>query len=93
VVIRETEVNLAGMTVFVQPLAGLALSVLWVGESLHWGQLWGSLAIIAGLIIALRPERLLFENTGCVYPSPHSVFPLPIEGTGKPLVASEASEE
>src|SRR5439155_23645491 len=36
VVIRETEVNVTGMTVFVQPLAGLAISVIWVGESLHW---------------------------------------------------------
>jgi len=54
VVIRETEVNLTGMTVFVQPVAGLILSVIWVGESLHWGQFWGSLAIILGLVIALR---------------------------------------
>jgi len=58
VVIRETEVNLTGMTVFVQPVAGLLISVIWVGESVHWGQFWGSLAIIAGLIIAMRPERL-----------------------------------
>ncbi len=55
-VIRETDVNLTSLTVFVQPVAGLIISVLWVGESLHWGQLWGSLAIIAGLFIALRPE-------------------------------------
>jgi len=57
VVIRETEVNLAGMTIFVQPVAGLFLSVIWVGESLHWGQLWGSLVIMLGLMIALRPDK------------------------------------
>jgi drug/metabolite transporter (DMT)-like permease len=57
VVIRKTEVNIAGMTIFAQPVAGLALSVIWLGESLHWGQLWGSLAITVGLVIALRPER------------------------------------
>jgi drug/metabolite transporter (DMT)-like permease len=57
VVIRETEVNVTGMTVFVQPVAGLILSVMWVGEALHWGQFWGSLAIVVGLMIALRPER------------------------------------
>ena len=67
VVIRETEVNLVGMTVFAQPVAGLIISVLWVGESLHWGQLWGSLAIIAGLVIALRPERG-FREAGAVGP-------------------------
>ena len=57
VVIRETEVNIAGMTIFAQPVAGLILSIIWVGESLHWGQLWGSLAIALGLLVALRPER------------------------------------
>jgi len=56
VVIREAEVNLVGMTVFVQPVAGLLISVLWIGESVHWGQLWGSLAIITGLAVALRPD-------------------------------------
>lgn len=54
VVIRETEVNVTGLTIFVQPVAGLALSVLWLKEPLHWGQLWGSLVIIAGLILGLR---------------------------------------
>jgi len=57
VVIRDTEVNVTGLTIFVQPLAGLCISVIWVGESLHWGQLWGSLAIIVGLAIALGRER------------------------------------
>jgi len=57
VVIRETEVNLAGMTIFAQPVAGLILSVIWIGEPLHWGQFWGSLAIVAGLIVALRPDK------------------------------------
>ncbi len=54
VVIRETEVNIAGLTVLVQPLAGLFMSVIFLGERLHWGQLWGSAAIIAGLGVGLR---------------------------------------
>jgi drug/metabolite transporter (DMT)-like permease len=66
VVIRETEVNLTGMTVFVQPVAGLLISVIWLGERLHWGQLWGSLAIIAGLIIAFRPGRRIVRKTNDV---------------------------
>jgi drug/metabolite transporter (DMT)-like permease len=70
VVIRETEVNLTGLTVFVQPVAGLIISVLWVGESLHWGQLWGSLAIIAGLFIALRPEGRRINGNLAAVPLP-----------------------
>lgn len=53
-VIRETEVNVTALTVFVQPVAGLSLSVIWLGEPLHAGQLWGSTAIAIGLAIGLR---------------------------------------
>jgi drug/metabolite transporter (DMT)-like permease len=62
VVIRETEVNIAGLTVLVQPLAGLLLSVIWLGERLHWGQLWGSAAIIAGLAVGLRANNSVVMN-------------------------------
>src|SRR5262245_56330226 len=55
-VIRETEVNVTGLTVFVQPVAGFLISILWLAEPVHFGQLWGSLVIVAGLIIGLRPE-------------------------------------
>jgi drug/metabolite transporter (DMT)-like permease len=54
VVIRETEVNLAALTIFVQPVAGMVLAAWWVGEPLHAGQLWGSVAIVAGLGIGLQ---------------------------------------
>lgn len=56
VVIRETEVNVTGLTVFVQPVAGFLLSIMWLSEPVHFGQLWGSLIIVAGLIIGLRPN-------------------------------------
>lgn len=55
VVIRETEVNIAGLTVLMQPMAGWLLSVLWLKESFHSGQLWGAVAIVVGLMIGLRP--------------------------------------
>jgi drug/metabolite transporter (DMT)-like permease len=29
---------------------------LWLGEKLHWGQLWGSLAIVAGLVLGLSRQ-------------------------------------
>jgi drug/metabolite transporter (DMT)-like permease len=56
VVIRETEVNITGLTVFVQPVAGFLLSILWLSEPAHFGQLWGSLVIVVGLVIGLRPK-------------------------------------
>jgi drug/metabolite transporter (DMT)-like permease len=55
-VIRETEVNVAALTIFIQPVVGAAVAVAWLHESLRWGQLWGSLAIVAGLIIGLSRQ-------------------------------------
>lgn len=54
VVIRVTDVNVTGLTVFAQPVAGLLISVIWLGERFHWGQLWGSAIIVLGLVIGLR---------------------------------------
>jgi drug/metabolite transporter (DMT)-like permease len=54
--IQRAPVNLVSLTVFVQPVAGLLLAWLWLGEPLHGGQFWGSLVIVAGLVIALRPD-------------------------------------
>lgn len=79
-VIRETEVNVTGLTVFAQPVAGLMLSVIWVGEALHWGQFWGSLAIIAGLVIALRPDRARVPQSVATELVP--VSPEPVQRTG-----------
>jgi len=55
-VIREGEVNVAAMTIFAQPVFGVTLARLWLGETLHWGQLWGSAAIVAGLAIGLSRQ-------------------------------------
>ncbi len=57
VVIRETEVNVTALTIFVQPVAGVLLAVLALGEPPHWGQLWGSLAIGLGLLAGLPGRR------------------------------------
>jgi len=36
----------------------MAVAMLWLGESLRWGQLWGSLVIVAGLAVGLpQPSR------------------------------------
>jgi drug/metabolite transporter (DMT)-like permease len=55
-VIREGEVNVAALTIFAQPVFGVALAKSWLGETLHWGQLWGSAAIVAGLVIGLSRQ-------------------------------------
>jgi drug/metabolite transporter (DMT)-like permease len=56
VVIRETEVNVTVLTVFLQPVLGVIIATATLGESLHSGQLWGSLVIIAGLVIGLSRQ-------------------------------------
>lgn len=53
IVIRETDVNLAALTIFVQPIAGVAIAAIVLREQLHWGQLWGGLVIGAGLLVGL----------------------------------------
>ena len=64
VVIRETEVNVTALTVFIQPVVGVGLATLALHEALHWGQLWGSLAIVAGLVIALSRQIRLPGQRG-----------------------------
>ena len=56
VIIKETDVNLVALTIFVQPLAGVAIAAFWLREPLHLGQLWGSLAIVAGLVVGLSRQ-------------------------------------
>jgi drug/metabolite transporter (DMT)-like permease len=56
IAIRESDVNVPALTVFTQPVFGVALATLWVGEPAHWGQLWGGLMIAAGLIVGLSRQ-------------------------------------
>jgi len=55
-IIRESEVNVAALTIFSQPVFGVMLAALWIGEPLHWGQLWGGLVIALGLVIGLSRQ-------------------------------------
>jgi drug/metabolite transporter (DMT)-like permease len=56
VVIQDTEVNVASLTVFLQPVVGVLVAMATLGETLRWGQLWGSLVIVAGLVIGLSRQ-------------------------------------
>jgi drug/metabolite transporter (DMT)-like permease len=42
--------------VFVQPVAGVIIPMIWLKESLRWGQLWGMLVIVLGLVIGLSRQ-------------------------------------
>jgi drug/metabolite transporter (DMT)-like permease len=55
-IIRECPVNVAALTVFAQSIFGVALAALWLHEPLHWGQLFGCAAIVAGLVLGLSRQ-------------------------------------
>ena len=55
-VIRDCPINVAALTIFAQSVFGVLIAWLWVGENLHWGQLLGSLTIIAGMILGLSRQ-------------------------------------
>ena len=55
-IIRETDVNLTALTIFAQPVAGVIIAAIWLKEPLHFAQLWGSLVILSGLLLALWPQ-------------------------------------
>jgi drug/metabolite transporter (DMT)-like permease len=56
IVIRECPVNVAALTIFVQSVFGVAIAALWLGEKLHWGQLLGSMTIVAGVALGLSRQ-------------------------------------
>jgi drug/metabolite transporter (DMT)-like permease len=56
VVIRECPVNVAALTVFAQSVFGVGMAAVWLHEKLHWGQLMGCLAIVAGLVVGLSRQ-------------------------------------
>lgn len=56
VVIRECPVNVVAMTIFSQAVFGVGIAALWVQEMPHWGHLFGSLTIAAGLVLGLSRQ-------------------------------------
>jgi drug/metabolite transporter (DMT)-like permease len=56
IVIRECPISVAALTVFAQSVFGVAIAAVWLREALHWGQLLGSLTIVAGLVLGLSRQ-------------------------------------
>jgi drug/metabolite transporter (DMT)-like permease len=42
----------------------VAIAALWLGEQLHWGQLLGSISIVAGLVLGLSRQIKRPLSTG-----------------------------
>ncbi len=53
IVIREAPVSVAAMTIYLQPIVGTLVAVLFTGDRLHAGHLAGSVLIGAGLVLGL----------------------------------------
>jgi len=64
VVIRETDVSLAAMTILAQPVIGIGIAAACLGEHPHWGQFWGSSAVVAGLVVGLWPNGRTAAQAG-----------------------------
>ena len=56
VIIKEFSLNVAALTIFAQPVFGVFIAAIWLKERLHWGQFWGSLTIVAGLVLGLSRQ-------------------------------------
>jgi drug/metabolite transporter (DMT)-like permease len=62
VVVREVPVSTAALTIFVQPLLGCAIAVIWLGEKLPVGKITGGAVIMIGLLIGLSPANSLQKS-------------------------------
>jgi drug/metabolite transporter (DMT)-like permease len=56
IVIRECPISVAALTIFAQAVFGVAFAAFWLREKLHWGQLFGSLTILGGLVLGLSRQ-------------------------------------
>lgn len=75
-VIRDAPVSAAALTVFTQPVFGVAIAMICLHESVHLPEIAGSTVIMLGVILGMSPLKLLLvslkppmktieNNTGC----------------------------
>ncbi len=55
-VIKESPVSCVALTIFVQPIAGAAIAMAWLGESIDWGRILGGVVIVAGMIVGFSRQ-------------------------------------
>lgn len=60
--IRVIDVNLAALSIFIQPIAGVPMAAIFLGEKIHTGQILGGLIIGAGLIIGFSNSNKNSSN-------------------------------
>jgi drug/metabolite transporter (DMT)-like permease len=78
IVIRETDVSLAAMTILAQPVFGIFIAAVTLGEALHLGQLWGVVAILTGLLVGIVRSQPTPTGAGLEQPGqPPPPDPLP----------------
>ncbi len=68
IIIRQCPVNVAALTIFAQSVFGVGIAAVWLGERLHWGQLLGSVTIVAGLVLGLSRQIAKGPSSVCVSP-------------------------
>ena len=54
--IRDSPVSVASLTIFSQAVFGVGIAAVWLNEKPHWGQLFGGLTILAGIILGLSRQ-------------------------------------
>jgi len=60
--IRVIDVNLAALSIFLQPIAGVPIAAIFLGEKIHIGQILGGIIIGAGLIIGFSNSNRKSDN-------------------------------
>ncbi|MCX7872494.1 MAG: EamA family transporter [Verrucomicrobiae bacterium] len=56
--IKVIDVNLAALSIFIQPIAGVPMAAFFLSENIHIGQLWGGIIIGLGLLLGFSKDTL-----------------------------------
>jgi len=59
VVIRDAPISAAALTIFIQPVIGIAIAIVWLGETVHLREIVGCWVIMLGVVLGLAPAKPL----------------------------------